>query len=97
MQDIAIQLEETGNKGRAYAGPAAHPLAEMTYSKAGVSLIIIDHTEVGESLRGQGVGRRLLDAIVAMVREKGLKILPLCPYAKSEFVKDPSLRDVLRG
>ncbi len=97
MDEIRIQLEEVDNKGRAYVSEAGKTLAEMTYSKAGESLIIIDHTEVSPSLRGQGVGRKLLDTLVAMVREKELKVLPLCPYAKSEFDKDPSIQDVLRG
>ncbi|HFF4907178.1 TPA: GNAT family N-acetyltransferase, partial [Acinetobacter baumannii] len=46
--------------------------------------------------RGQGVGRQLLDALVAFVREKDVKVIPLCPYAKSVFDKDPSIGDVLR-
>lgn len=97
MDDRTIQLEEIDTKGRAYVAEAGKTLAEMTYSKAGENLIIIDHTEVGPSLRGQEVGRQLLDTLVAMVREKGLKVLPLCPYAKTEFAKDPSIQDVLRG
>lgn len=96
MENIQVQLEEQGNSGHAYIGESAKPLAEMTYSKAGATMIIIDHTEVGESLRGQGAGRKLLNAVVSMAREKNLKILPLCPYAKSVFDKDPSLRDVLK-
>jgi predicted GNAT family acetyltransferase len=91
-----IQLEENGNKGAAFYENAAERLEEMTYSKAGDNLIIIDHTEVDESLQGQGVGRKLLDKIVEMLREKGIKAMPLCPFAKSVFDKDPSLTDVLQ-
>ena len=93
---MQIHLEETDTKGRAYTGDAAEPLAEMAYSRAGDKLIIIDHTIVDDSLRGQGVGRQLLDVVLAMVRERGVKVLPLCPFAKSVFDKDPSIRDVLR-
>ena len=71
-------------------------VAEMTYSVATPNLVIIDHTEVSEKYQGQGLGRRLLDTIVAKAREDGFKILPLCPYAKSEFVKDESIGDVLK-
>ncbi|HAV3649106.1 MAG: GNAT family N-acetyltransferase, partial [Acinetobacter baumannii] len=53
-------------------------------------------TDVNENYRGQGVGRQLLDALVAFVREKDVKVIPLCPYAKSVFDKDPSIGDVLR-
>jgi len=68
----------------------------MTFSVAGNDLIIIDHTDVHENYRGQGLGRILLDALVEKARVEHFKILPLCPYARSEFEKDPSLRDVLR-
>lgn len=34
--------------------------AEMTYSRAGEGLIIIDHTEVPAALRGRKVGERLV-------------------------------------
>lgn len=90
-----IFLEETDNKGRAYFGDPTRPDAEMTYSKAGDKMIIIDHTEVSDALRGQGVGRELLDAVIEMVRQKGIKVMPLCPFAKSQFDKDASIRDVL--
>lgn len=95
MENNQIHLEEVDNKGKAYLGEVLKPLAAMTYSKAGDKMIIIDHTEVDESLRGQGVGRKLLDVIVAMARDKGLKVMPLCPFAKSVFDKDVSLHDVL--
>ena len=50
-----------------------------------------------ESLKGQGAGRQLLDALVAWVRSTDTKVIALCPFAKSQFDKDPSIRDVLRG
>ncbi|SSS25322.1 acetyltransferase [Acinetobacter baumannii] len=68
----------------------------MTYTWAGESMLIIDSTDVNENYRGQGVGRQLLDALVAFVREKDVKVIPLCPYAKSVFDKDPNIGDVLR-
>ncbi|MBK8503498.1 MAG: N-acetyltransferase [Saprospiraceae bacterium] len=94
---MQVLFEEEVSKGRAYIADEANvTLGEMTYSKAGEHLIIIDHTEIDEVLRGQGVGRKLLDAIVRKVRDEGKRILPLCPYAKSVFDKDESIRDVLQ-
>lgn len=92
---MEIYLSETDTKGHAYAGEESSPLAEMTYSKAGEHKIIIDHTEVNESLKGQGVGKQLLMKVVEMAREKNIKILPLCPFARAMFRKDDSLKDVL--
>jgi hypothetical protein len=70
-------------------------LAELTFSKAGDKLLIIDHTEVSEKLKGKGAGKLLVDAAVSHARSKGIKILPLCPFAKSVFDKTPEFKDVL--
>ncbi len=91
-----VSLKVEGSKGKAYVGNYNAPDAEMTFSIAGAHLIFIDHTEVSDSLRGQGVGRKLLNAIVEKARNEDIKILPLCPYAKSVFTKDESIRDVLK-
>lgn len=95
-----VQHQEADSKGAFFvARPEGGHLAEMTYSRANPTLIIIDHTEVDPSLAGQGVGRKLLDALDALVawaRETHTKIVPLCPYAKAQFEKDASIRDVLR-
>ncbi len=69
----------------------------MAYTWAGEGMFIIDHTDVSEDYRGQGICRQLLDAVVVFARWKNLKIIPLCPYAKSVFNKDPSIADVLKN
>ena len=91
----SIQHEEAASKGAFYIDKAGQRVAEMTYSRTNATMIIIDHTEVDDSLRGEGVGRQLLDALVAWARETGTKVLPLCPFAKAQFDKDPAIRDVL--
>ncbi|CAB1220865.1 GNAT family N-acetyltransferase [Acinetobacter bouvetii] len=93
---MIVQHEEHGSKGAFFIEENSQRLAEMTYSWAGDNQFIIDHTDVHETLRGQGVGRHLLDAAVNMARQKRVKIIPLCPFAKSVFDKDLSIADVLR-
>lgn len=91
-----VQHQEADSKGAFFiARPEGGHLAEMTYSRANPTLIIIDHTEVDPSLAGQGIGRKLLDALVAWARETKTKVMPLCPYAKAQFGKDAAIRDVL--
>ena len=70
-------------------------LGEMTYVRAGAARIIIDHTAVDDALRGTGAGKRLVEAAVAWARAEGLKVIPLCPFAKATIGRDPSLQDVL--
>jgi len=90
-----IQHIEHGSKGAFIIKENNERLAEMTYSKAGDSLIIIDHTEVSDALRGKGAGKQLVIAAVEYARANQLKILPLCPFAKSVFDKTPEFSDVL--
>lgn len=71
-------------------------IAEITMSPTSETLKIIDHTWVDDSLRGQGVAAKLVEAVVNDAREKGYKILPLCPFAKSEFERKSEYADVLK-
>jgi predicted GNAT family acetyltransferase len=71
-----IRLEDTGSKGRYFIRSAAGDEAEMTFSKAGEHLIIIDHTEVPDAFRGQGAGLRLVTRAVEDMRAAGKKIIP---------------------
>ena len=90
-----IQHEQSASKGAFYVKENGTRLAEMTYSKAGDALIIIDHTEVSDALRGKGAGKQLVSAAVDHARKNNLKILPLCPFAKSVFEKVKEFQDVL--
>ena len=92
---MEIQFEETATKGAFYITLDGSRAAEMTFSKAGASLIIIDHTEVSDVLRGKSAGKQLVAAAVQHARDHNIKILPLCPFAKSVFDKVPEYGDVL--
>lgn len=93
--DHPIAHAEHGHRGSFFIEQDGKRIAEMTYSRVDASLVIIDHTEVSASLGGQGVGRRLLDAVVQWARETHTRLLATCPYASAQFAKDPSIRDVL--
>ena len=89
-----LQKGDTTN-GMFYIEKEGVILAEMTYVWVGTSRIIINHTEVGESLKGLGAGKQMVNKAVDFARENGIKILPLCPFAKSVFDKVPEFKDVL--
>jgi predicted GNAT family acetyltransferase len=91
-----IKFHASENKGKTYLGNIDSPIAEMTISITPNSLWIIDHTEVDDSLKGQGIGKKLLLKIVEKARNSKVEILPLCPYAKHAFEKDESIQDVLK-
>ncbi len=92
-----IKHEEADHRGAFYFERDGERLATMTYSRATPTLVIIDHTEVSDVLKGQGMGRQLLDGLVAWARETGTKVMATCPYALGQFRKDESIRDVFAG
>lgn len=92
---MEILQKDNGNKGAFYVEQEKQILAEMTYVWAGSDRIIIDHTDVNAALKGQGVGKQMVTKAVEFAREKGLKIVPLCPFAKSFFDKVKEFSDVL--
>ena len=64
-------------------------IAEVTYVPAGDTIVILDHTFVDPSLRGQGIAAQLVDRVVEEMGSEGKKIVPLCPYAKELFNRKP--------
>ncbi|MBM7687857.1 GNAT family N-acetyltransferase [Enterococcus ureilyticus] len=71
-------------------------IGEMTWSNAGEKMMIIDHTFVEPTYRGQKLAEKLVYSGVEKARREGKKIIPLCPFAKKEFDRKPEYGDVLR-
>ena len=94
---MLIQQKQEGSKGTFYVEEDGKLLAEMTYSMTGTDLMIIDHTEVSDALRGRNTGYQLVQKAVEYARANHIKILPLCPFANSVFRKKAGeFDDVLR-
>ncbi|WP_298703812.1 GNAT family N-acetyltransferase [uncultured Veillonella sp.] len=88
-----IQIKYEPENSRAAAYDKDKNIGESTYSKS-EAIWIIDHTLVDEGYGGQGIAGKLVAEIVAQARVAGVKILPLCPFAKREFEKRPEYADV---
>jgi len=94
MSDLDVKREDGPTGGRYLVTIDGHT-AEMTYSKAGATRLIIDHTGVPDALRGKGAGQAMVQRAVEDARAAGIKIIPLCPFAKAQIEKHPEWQDVL--
>jgi predicted GNAT family acetyltransferase len=94
LSEITREIGET--KGR-YVYRADGAEAELTYSIASPHLIIADHTGVPDAFRGQGIGLRLAERLVADARAEGVKIVALCPFVKAQARRHPDWADVIQG
>lgn len=92
---MEIQHQSDGRRGSFFLEEGDKRIAEMVYVMAGPKKMIVEHTEVDESLRGQGVGAKLLEALVDFVRKEEINVIPLCPFASATFKKRADLQDVL--
>jgi len=90
-----VQVKINDKNGFFYIDIEGKNEAMMTFVFAGSDKIIIDHTEVKPNNEGKGFGKKMVVKAVEYARENNIKIIPLCPFAKSVFDKVPEFSDVL--
>ncbi|HEX5377984.1 MAG TPA: GNAT family N-acetyltransferase [Phenylobacterium sp.] len=64
------------------------------YRRSGDRLYL-DHVEAPPPLRGTGASGRLMAAVAADARAKGLKITPICSYAAVWLQRSEKFRDLV--
>ena len=89
MSDIQVEVNEAG-RGAFFVEAGGKRVAEMVFSIVKENLTVF-HTEVSDSLKGQGVAGQLLKTMVEYVRRHNLKVIPLCPYVSAQFKRHPEL------
>ncbi len=55
----------------------------------------IPHVEAPPALRGTGAAGRLMTGVLDIARERGLKVVPLCPYAAAFIQRHPEYQDLV--
>jgi predicted GNAT family acetyltransferase len=89
-----MEIKKGNNKF--YIGDSEQDMiARITWKNGGNNIIVIDHTIVDPSLRGQGIAADLIRKVVEMAREENLKIVPVCSYAVAKMTRTDEYKDVL--
>jgi uncharacterized protein len=95
VSTIDIRQHEAEGRGAFFVERDGERVAELRYTRNGERLVTAEHTEVGDVLRGMGVARKLVDALVGWARETGTHVTPQCAYVRAQAEKDASIRDVI--
>lgn len=91
MVDIVFEEE----RSRAAAYDEGKEIGECDFTPSG-STWTITHTFVTDGYGGRGIAASLVKKVVEEARVRGVKIVPLCWFAKKEFDKKPEYQDVLQ-
>ena len=92
---MKILRKEHGKRGAFFIEKDGEWIAEMSYTREGQRKIVIDHTEVDQSLRGRGIARKLVETAVKFARRDNLLIKATCPYAKKVLESSEEYEDIL--
>lgn len=92
---MTIQHKEDANRGFFIMEDEGEVVAKLAYARSSDNIMIIEHTEVDKELRGGNLGYELVHKTVEFARTHGMKVSPVCPFAKAVFDKKPDFSDVL--
>jgi hypothetical protein len=56
--------------------------------------IVLSHVEAPVGLRGTGAAARLMEGVLAIIRERGMKVSPVCEYAAAWLSRHPEYVDL---
>ncbi|SFN64218.1 hypothetical protein SAMN04487989_102192 [Bizionia echini] len=85
---MEIKHQQKNKNGKFYVVIDGQQKAEMTYKFKEKNVIDINHTEVDDSLKGEGVGSKLVDSAVTYLRENNMKAVASCPFVQHVFNKN---------
>ena len=89
-----IRHENQHGKGR-FSTPGGE--SELTYTMAGDTTAIFEHTYVPASERGQGIAAILTRAALDEARRLDWKIIPACSYVETFIKRNPDFTGLLAG
>jgi uncharacterized protein len=95
MADESASVNVTRNEQKEqWEAHAAGDMGVLTYSEQDGKLFLL-HTEVPEALEGQGIAGRLVRTALDYAREKGEKVVPFCPFARSWIQRHQEYADLV--
>lgn len=89
---VKIVFEEQNNRSAAYFD--GKQIGECEFSTSATRWII-NHTGVRPEFEGKGIAKKLLLKVIEAAREKNVKIMPLCSYARKVMNGKEEFKDVL--
>ena len=68
--------------------------AFISYTRAGDILTLV-HEEVPKEASGKGIGSALAKAVLELIRSRGEKVIPVCPFVAAYMLRHKETQDLL--
>lgn len=59
--------------------------------------IVFTHTLVPKKLEGRGIATKLIRAALDSARDRGLKVVPICPFVKAYIERHPEYQALVKA
>jgi uncharacterized protein len=89
-----VVVADNPNEGR-YEIRVEGGLAGFAQYKGKPGQIAFTHTEVDDRFEGQGLGGRLVSFALDDARERGLAVLPFCPFVRGYIQRNRGYADLV--
>ena len=90
--DISLYDNEKTNR---YEVSIDGKLSRIEYIKT-KNEIYLTHTEVAKGQEGKGIGKEMIAEALADIKNKNLKLVPLCPFVASYIRSHPEWKTILK-
>lgn len=90
--DLAIHENRDKHRFEIDLGDGSHAIAEYNLLDG---KIMFTHTEVPQAHEGQGIGSALIRHGLRVARERGLAVIPICPFFAAYFKRHEEEQDLL--
>ena len=75
---------------------SGNAIAFVEYRRSG-DQIVLTHTEVPETMSGQGVGSKLIGGVLDAIRAEGVTVVPECEFVASFIQRHPGYQSLVAG
>lgn len=89
-----LQVRDDPDGGR-YVGEIDGTVVASSFYKVRATTWIFVHTEVDEGHSGQGIGWAVARFALDDVRDKGGRVVPICPFVAAFIKRHPEYQDLV--
>lgn len=90
METLQFKYVDESRRYAAYQD--GREVGRILLSLNGEKTMVFRHVQVEEQFRGQGIAGQMLAFAMEDVKQKGLKVVPVCPYARKAFDNNEEYR-----